>query len=88
MLKKAKVTNGGIGTGWFLAARCLVRSERLWSGAVCHALLYITICELKTADLGPLQSIKPLLRSLYLLLASYKLRPSVYADSKNFLYCG
>ena len=29
-------------------------------GKGCHALLYITICELKTADLGPLQSIKPL----------------------------
>lgn len=26
-----------------------------------HALLYITLCELKTADLGPLQSIKPVL---------------------------
>ena len=47
-----------------------MRSERVRSGAVCHALLYITICELKTADLGPLQSIKPLLlRSCtYLLL--------------------
>ena len=38
---------------------CLAWAAR----AACHALLYITICELKTADLGPLQSIKPLLRA-------------------------
>ena len=60
---------------WLFFKCCLLKREfglLLWkqkaafccfqggSGCLCHALLYITICELKTADLGPLQSIKPL----------------------------
>ena len=64
--------------GWL--AGCLAWAAR----AACHALLYITICELKTADLGPLQSIKPLLRASCTYLLAFTRNYSTYFEDSFY----